>query len=51
MDASVNEYVNDFNTIDYEHILLSYVGKNIKPRYILGTNTYPVTLEINNCGC
>ena len=49
MDASVNEYVNDFNTIDYEHILLSYVGKNIKPRYILGTNTYPVTLEINNC--
>jgi len=49
MDDRVNEYVNDFNKIDYDHILLSYVGKNIKPRYILGTSTYPVTLEINNC--
>jgi hypothetical protein len=49
MDEPLNQYVNDFNTIDYEHILLSYVGKSIKPRYILGPKVYPISIEINNC--
>lgn len=45
----MNDYTNDLDKIDYGQILLSYVGKSIKPRYILGTNVYPISLEINNC--
>ena len=44
-----SDFSNELNKIDYDHILLSYVGKSIKPRYVLGTNVYPISLEINNC--
>jgi hypothetical protein len=44
-----NDFSNNIDKIDYEQILLSYVGKSIKPRYILGANVYPISLEINNC--
>jgi hypothetical protein len=45
----MDNYSNDVNKIDYDQILLSYIGKNIKPRYVLGTNIYPISLEISNC--
>lgn len=49
MDGDNNNFCNDLNKIDYEHILLSYVGKNIKPKYVLGNSVYPISIEINNC--
>lgn len=44
-----NDFSNNIDKIDYDQILLSYIGKSIKPRYILGANVYPISLEINNC--
>ena len=45
----MDDFINDVNKIDYNNILLSYVGKNIKPRYVLGPKVYPISIEINNC--
>jgi hypothetical protein len=45
----MDEYINDINKIDSNQIVLSYIGKNIKPRYILGANIYPISIELKNC--
>ena len=45
----MEHYTNDFSKIDYNNIILSYIGKNIKPRFILGDNIYPISCEIENC--
>lgn len=45
----MDEYINDINKIDCNQIVLSYIGKNIKPRYILGDNIYPICIELKNC--
>ena len=45
----MEQYSNDFSKIDYNNIVLSYIGKNIKPRFILGETTYPISCEIDNC--
>jgi hypothetical protein len=45
----MDDFSNDVSKIDYNNILLSYVGKSIKPRYVLGPNVYPISIEINNC--
>jgi hypothetical protein len=38
---------NDFSKISTDNIILSYVAKNIKPRYILGDSTFPISIEVS----
>lgn len=44
----MEDYINDISKIDCQQIVLSYIGKNIKPRYILGDSIYPISLELKD---